>query len=88
MKPSDDLHEVHLGAQGRLVIPARVRRALDLKPGDALIVRSEADRLVVEKAEAVKRRLRERFGSIPHDIDMADELIEHRRREALRETPE
>ncbi|MGB5774161.1 MAG: AbrB/MazE/SpoVT family DNA-binding domain-containing protein, partial [Sedimenticolaceae bacterium] len=36
-------NEVQLGPQGRLVIPAHLRRALDLKPGDRLIARKEGD---------------------------------------------
>jgi len=53
--------EVQLGAQGRLVIPAKLRKALGLKPGDRLIARQEDDRLVLEKAGAIERRLRALF---------------------------
>ncbi len=78
--------EVQLGAQGRLVIPAKLRKALGLKPGDRLIARQEDDRLVLEKAGAVERRLRALFAHIPPDVSLADELIAERREEARRET--
>lgn len=77
--------EVHLGRQGRFVIPAELRRRLGFNPGDALIARIEDDRLVVEKAEVVKRRLRERFRHVPETVDLAAELIEGRRRESAQE---
>jgi len=77
--------EVQLGAQGRLVIPAKLRKALGFEPGDRLIVRQEDDRLVLEKASAIERRLRALFAHIPPDISLADELIAERREEARRE---
>ena len=77
--------EVQLGAQGRVVIPAKLRKALGLKPGDRLIARQEDDRLVLEKASAVERRLRALFAHIPPDVSLADELIADRREEARRE---
>ncbi len=78
--------EVQLGAQGRLVIPAKLRKALGFKPGDRLIARLEDDRLVLEKASSVERRLRALFAHIPSDVSLADELIAERREEARRET--
>lgn len=72
---------ITLGAQGRLVLPAPFRKALDLSAGEHLLVRLEADHLVIEKTAAVERRIHERF----HKADgrsLADELIEERRREA------
>lgn len=77
--------EVHLGAQGRFVIPAELRRRLGFSPGDTLVARVEGDRLIVEKAEAVKRRLKERFQRVPKTVDLAAELIEERRRESAEE---
>jgi AbrB family looped-hinge helix DNA binding protein len=38
--PKDKLRaDVQMGAHGRLVIPAPLRRALNLKPGEQLIAR-------------------------------------------------
>ena len=41
--------EVRLGKQGGLVIPAELRRALGLRPGDRLIARKEDGKIVLEK---------------------------------------
>ncbi len=41
---------VQLGKRGQLTLPAEVRKALGLKPGDALVVRVEGGRVVLEPA--------------------------------------
>ncbi len=81
-------NEVQVGAQGRLVIPAALRKALDLKPGDRLVARQEGDALVLERREAIERRLQDRFRHIPKDISLVDELIAERRAEAAKEAAE
>lgn len=77
--------EVQVGAQGRLVIPAALRKALQLKPGDRLIARRVDDSLVLERRETVERRLKERFGHIPATVNLTDDLIAERRTEAANE---
>jgi AbrB family looped-hinge helix DNA binding protein len=80
--------ETQMGAQGRLVIPAELRRALNLKPGDRLIARQEGDSLVLERREAIEQRLYARFAQIPKDVSLVDELIAERREAARRECEE
>lgn len=84
--PNTELHaDVRLGPQGRLVVPAALRKALGFQPGEALIARVEAERLVVEKAAAAERRLHEYFRKF-EGRSLADELIAERREEAARES--
>ena len=80
--------EIQMGAQGRLVIPASLRRALDLHPGDRLVARRVGDSIVLERREAIERRLQDRFRHIPKDISLVDELIAERRAEAAKEAAE
>ncbi|MDQ3397078.1 MAG: AbrB/MazE/SpoVT family DNA-binding domain-containing protein [Deinococcota bacterium] len=80
--------EVQVGPQGRVVIPATLRKALGIGVGDALVVRLEGNRLVLEKREAILERLRAQFAQIPSDISLTDELIADRREEAKREERE
>ncbi|RME34899.1 MAG: AbrB/MazE/SpoVT family DNA-binding domain-containing protein, partial [Gammaproteobacteria bacterium] len=75
MSVDNPVAEVTVGAQGRVVIPAELRKALDLKPGERLIARREGDRLVLERREAVEQRLWEMFAAIPADESLVDELI-------------
>jgi AbrB family looped-hinge helix DNA binding protein len=77
--------DVSLGRQGRLVIPASLRRSLGLEEGDRLVVRQEANRLVIEKPEQIKQRLKARFAQVPAERSLADELISERREEGRRE---
>ena len=77
---------VTLGEQGRFVVPAEVRRSLNLQPGDQLVIHTEDDRLVIEKVEAVERRLLARFANVAPGVSLVDELIAERREWANRET--
>ncbi len=83
MAPTDN--EVQIGAQGRVVIPAALRKALKLKPGERLIARKVGESLVVERRETVEKRLWDMFSQIPADVSLADELVSERREEARRE---
>ncbi|HET9209901.1 MAG TPA: AbrB/MazE/SpoVT family DNA-binding domain-containing protein [Thermoanaerobaculia bacterium] len=73
---------VAIGPQGRLVVPAEIRRELGFSPGDVLIATVEDGRLVLQKRETVLRRLRQRFAHIPAGVSLADELLAERRAEA------
>ncbi|MBE0511071.1 MAG: AbrB/MazE/SpoVT family DNA-binding domain-containing protein [Chromatiales bacterium] len=77
-------NEILLGAQGRLVIPAALRKSLDLKQGERLVARRVGDSLVLERPAAIKQRLKKRFQHIPTEVSLAEELIAERRHEASR----
>jgi bifunctional DNA-binding transcriptional regulator/antitoxin component of YhaV-PrlF toxin-antitoxin module len=80
--------EVHLGRQGWLVIPAALRQLLGFEEGNTLVAREEAGRLVLEKQEMVKQRLKARFARVPKTRSLVDELIGERREAAKREIGE
>jgi AbrB family looped-hinge helix DNA binding protein len=77
--------EVTVGPQGRLVVPAPLRRSLGIAVGDVLVARAQDDRLVLERRDAILARLRGRLATVPDDVSMVDELIAERRGEAKRE---
>ena len=77
--------EVRVGPQGRIVIPAPLRRAAGIATGDSLTARLEHGRIVLEWRETIVARLRERFAVVPHGVSLADELIADRRREVTRD---
>ena len=77
---------VHLGAKGRVVLPASIRRALGLEEGAELLARIEGEGIVLEPRGVALRRLRSFFASVPAGTDLVDEILGERRREAARET--
>lgn len=78
--------EVQMGEQGRVVIPAGVRRELGLAVGDRLVLRTEGKRLVLEPRASIRERLRGQFAPLSRDgISLVDELLDERRQEARRE---
>ena len=77
--------EVPLDRQGRLVIPVALRQLQGFEEGDTLVAHEEAGRLVLEKQEMVKQRLKARFAQVLNDRSLVDELIAERREEAKRE---
>ena len=77
--------EVQLGAQGRLVIPAPLRKALNLNQGDSLVARKVGDSLVLERREAIESRLWTMFQQIPSEVSLVDELVAERRATAQSE---
>lgn len=79
--------EVTIGPQGRLVVPAPLRKRLGIEAGDVLVARADDNRLVLERRDAILARVRTRLAAVPTDVAMADELIAERREEAKRERP-
>lgn len=80
--------DVSLGRQGRLVIPAPLRRSLGLEEGDRLVARQDGNRLVIEKPEQIKQRLKARFAQVPAERRLVEELLAERRQEGRREGAE
>ena len=76
--------DVRLGAQGRLVVPAPIRKALGFRPGETLVARVEDEHLVIEKPDAVERRLHARFRKF-EGRSLSEELIAERREESRKE---
>ncbi|HZY60804.1 MAG TPA: AbrB/MazE/SpoVT family DNA-binding domain-containing protein [Candidatus Binataceae bacterium] len=80
------MYGLKLGRQGRIVIPAQVRKALGLKPGDTLVCRSEGGRLILRPRADVEEELWKTFANVKGSL--SEELIAERRREAKREAEE
>lgn len=74
---------LHIGPQGRVVIPAEYRRALGVEAGDTLVLWLEDDRLVLRRRQAVEEELWRLMAGVKGSL--AEELLSERREEALRE---
>lgn len=76
---------VVLGQQGRLVIPAEIRAALGLAPGDRLHLRLSGGQLVLERPQDATEELRRLATSVPKTRSLVDELLAERRAAAAAE---
>jgi len=75
-----------MGENGRIVIPAAYRKAMQLKPGETLSVRMDEDGLHIQSLQQELSRARALVRSaIPKGINLVDQLIAERRKEAHRE---
>lgn len=85
-----DPAEVVLGREGRVLIPAQLRRDLGLAPGARLLMYVEDGRLVLEAPEQLMVRIqRDVTASWEGDegVSVADELLAERRAEAAADEP-
>ena len=68
-----------LGQQGRLVIPAGMRTALGLAPGDRVHLHLTGRRLVLERQEDAVAELRALGAGVPRSRSLVAELLAERR---------
>jgi antitoxin PrlF len=68
-----------LGQQGRLVIPAEVRAALRLVPGDRIHLHVAGARVVLQRQQDAVAELRGLAASVPKTRSLVDELLAERR---------
>jgi AbrB family looped-hinge helix DNA binding protein len=81
--------QARINENGRIVIPAVIRKAMGLKLGDCVVMSLEDGILRIEPQKARARRVQQRLSKlIPGDRVLSDELIAERREEARRETEE
>ena len=85
IKKQDNSVAVRVGPQGRIVIPAHIRRALSIGLGEELLVRIEDGRLVLETRARVLERVQSWFSHVPPEVNLVDELIAERREEVRKE---
>jgi AbrB family looped-hinge helix DNA binding protein len=75
-----------LGNKGALVVPASIRRALGIKPGDWLLLRIDDGELRIATArQRLARAQRIVRKHVPRNTSLVDELIAERREAARRE---
>jgi AbrB family looped-hinge helix DNA binding protein len=75
-----------MGKQGRIVVPAELRRELGLEEGARLVARVEDGELRISTMRANLERARRIVRQyVPEGVSLVDELIAERREDARRE---
>ena len=77
-----------VGKQGRIVIPAEVRKQLGIKEGDVLSLWVENGRLNLATSGYLEAALEAFRKGIPEGASLVDDLLQERRREFLKEEKE
>ena len=78
--------KVNLGPDGRIVIPAHLREALQLGDSDVLFARIEDGELRLATARSMQKRVNEMLREfVPAGVSLVDELLAERRREVEKE---
>lgn len=78
---------VKIGDDGRVVIPSSLRRELNIKPGDTLVLESDGDSLLVRGYEQVLKEVQAAFADVaPPEALLSEDLLRDRRDEANRES--
>ncbi len=78
---------LEVGPQGRVVIPAAIRKSLGIETGATLVATVVDGKLVLETPEQLLKQFYSRFAiaRMRPDVAVADELIAERRNEAAHE---
>ncbi|HVZ82931.1 MAG TPA: AbrB/MazE/SpoVT family DNA-binding domain-containing protein [Terracidiphilus sp.] len=78
--------QVQVGEKGRFVIPAAMREALGIRPGDQVELRIEDHELRISTRRARIRRAQERIRQfVPEGVLLSEELSAERREAAKNE---
>ena len=89
MKASDNSSprgKTKLAPNGRIVIPAEIRRALGFEPGETLVMDVHEGALRIETYRARIHRIQQEFSKlVPPGHSVVDEFIAERHQEALLE---
>lgn len=81
------MERLRLDRQGRLLVPAGMRKAMGLRVGSELLATVQCGRLILETSDAAWARFRALFGDVPPDSSVVEELLAERRDEVGRDWP-
>jgi AbrB family looped-hinge helix DNA binding protein len=87
-RPYPNIDRVRVNEQGRIVIPAAMRAALGIQPGDTIVLEVADGELRLRTQQKVLRDLQVARPPTPQGKSIVDEFIRERRAEALREATE
>lgn len=75
-----------MGKGGRVVVPVKLRRALDIQPGDEIVLRLGNGQIrLIPLRQAIDLAQKTVQQYVPEGTSLVDALIQERREEARRE---
>jgi len=75
--------KVQIGKSGRMVVPAKMRKALKIKAGDEIVMRLEDNSIrMIPLHQAVNLAQKAVRRYVPQGVSLVDDLILARRQEA------
>jgi AbrB family looped-hinge helix DNA binding protein len=78
-----ETYSVKMESSGRILIPAELRKKLNLAPGQEVLLTEDGDTVtLVGSRVAAVRRLQKRFADLAPGRSLADELTTERRKAA------
>jgi len=80
-RPAPSNHWVsRLGDGGRVVVPAEIREALHLKPGDAIAIELKDNQVILTPQSEVIRALQKKYGKLwESEAFSADSFLKERK---------
>ena len=79
-------YDIPVQENGRMVLPAALRRALGVEKGDRVVVLATDDGVELTTAQRARRRAQERFRRlVPEGEDVVDAFLAEKRAEVARE---
>jgi AbrB family looped-hinge helix DNA binding protein len=78
--------KTQINKSGRLILPAKMRKALEIQPGDELVIRIEGGSIrIIPLQQAIKMAQKSVRKYVPEGVSLVGELLTERRDEVNRE---
>jgi AbrB family looped-hinge helix DNA binding protein len=75
--------KTQIGKSGRIIVPAKLRKELDIRPGDEIVMRLEEGQIrLIPLRQAVKQAQKIVREYVPQSASLVDDLIRERRHES------
>ena len=82
-------YDIPVQENGRMILPAELRRALGVGKGDRVVILTTDDGVELTTAQRARRRAQERFRRlVPEGVGVVDEFLAEKRAEVAREDAE
>ncbi len=82
-------YDIPVQENGRMILPAELRRALGVGKGDRVVILTSEDGVELTTAQRARHRAQERFRHlVPEGVSVVDEFLAEKRAEVAREDAE